>query len=259
MRGAACFAAAGLVPAAASVLAPCDDATARLAGTASTSQRVPEQQLPHSAASAVRGKDLRNDTAQRLAGAAIGSQHARPARSPSEEAVAAAAAKAEEEEDAASRGDSEALTSAKLLLAGGVAGAVSKSATAPLARLTILYQVCTAGPNRRLHSLRPGCGICPHVRVALQAVVKLLCLPFARDTSSFWHLFQCCFTQWAGNRLGASAIRGLCACSFCERKLIEQRLLKWLQSASTPCLLTPTPLEACVVPGVEPCWFSKLF
>lgn len=32
---------------------------------------------------------------------------------------------------------------AKLLLAGGVAGAISKSATAPLARLTILYQVQT--------------------------------------------------------------------------------------------------------------------
>ena len=30
---------------------------------------------------------------------------------------------------------------AKLLLAGGVAGALSKSATAPLASLTILYQV----------------------------------------------------------------------------------------------------------------------
>ncbi len=29
----------------------------------------------------------------------------------------------------------------KLLFAGGLAGAVSKSATAPLARLTILYQV----------------------------------------------------------------------------------------------------------------------
>ena len=35
----------------------------------------------------------------------------------------------------------EALETLKLLLSGGVAGAVSKTATAPLARLTILYQV----------------------------------------------------------------------------------------------------------------------
>ena len=35
----------------------------------------------------------------------------------------------------------EALENGKLLAAGGIAGAVSKSATAPLARLTILYQV----------------------------------------------------------------------------------------------------------------------
>lgn len=34
------------------------------------------------------------------------------------------------------------LETLKLLASGGVAGAVSKSATAPLARLTILYQVC---------------------------------------------------------------------------------------------------------------------
>lgn len=176
MRGAACFAAAGLVPSAASVLAPCDDAAARLAGTASTSQRTPEQRLPQSASPAVRGKDLRNDTAQRLAGAASMSHRARPMRSPAEEAVAAVTAKAEEEEDAAPRGDSEALTSAKLLLAGGVAGAVSKSATAPLARLTILYQVCTAGSKRHLHCLRPGCGICPHVSVALNAIVEIVVL-----------------------------------------------------------------------------------
>lgn len=36
---------------------------------------------------------------------------------------------------------SDALESIKLLVAGGFAGAVSKTATAPLARLTILYQV----------------------------------------------------------------------------------------------------------------------
>lgn len=35
------------------------------------------------------------------------------------------------------------LQTAKLLLAGGVSGAVSKTATAPLARMTILYQVWT--------------------------------------------------------------------------------------------------------------------
>ncbi len=34
----------------------------------------------------------------------------------------------------------------KLLLAGGLAGAISKTATAPLARLTILYQVCAKQP-----------------------------------------------------------------------------------------------------------------
>ena len=37
------------------------------------------------------------------------------------------------------------LEQAKLLLSGGVAGAFSKSCTAPLARLTILYQVGAAG------------------------------------------------------------------------------------------------------------------
>ncbi len=44
----------------------------------------------------------------------------------------------------------EALETGKLLAAGGIAGAVSKSATAPLARLTILYQASSsaiAEPN----------------------------------------------------------------------------------------------------------------
>lgn len=41
----------------------------------------------------------------------------------------------------------EALETGKLLAAGGVAGAVSKSCTAPLARLTILYQVNLHGPG----------------------------------------------------------------------------------------------------------------
>ncbi|KAK9815221.1 hypothetical protein WJX72_000172 [[Myrmecia] bisecta] len=43
--------------------------------------------------------------------------------------------------DANSQAAAEVLETGKLLLAGGVAGAVSKTATAPLARLTILYQV----------------------------------------------------------------------------------------------------------------------
>ena len=199
MRGTACFAAAGLAPAAASVLAPCDDAAARLAGTASTSRRTPEQRSPQGAASAVRGKEVCNDATQRLAGTASTLQRARPVRSPVEKAAAAATAKAEEEEEAAPRGDSEALTSAKLLLAGGVAGAVSKSATAPLARLTILYQVCTAGSNRRLRCPQPGCRICPHARAALCALVDMFCACLLHTLQAATRpLLQCvlCLTGW---------------------------------------------------------------
>ena len=42
---------------------------------------------------------------------------------------------------ASSQATSDFMESLRLLAAGGVAGAVSKTATAPLARLTILYQV----------------------------------------------------------------------------------------------------------------------
>ena len=55
---------------------------------------------------------------------------------------------------AAAEGWQQAEETGKLLAAGGVAGAVSKSATAPLARLTILYQVCCeeiAVPRTYIH------------------------------------------------------------------------------------------------------------
>lgn len=47
------------------------------------------------------------------------------------------------------------LESLKLLVAGGFAGAVSKTATAPLARLTILYQVTTSNFLFALDCPRP--------------------------------------------------------------------------------------------------------
>ena len=47
----------------------------------------------------------------------------------------------EEEAEASTSYSLDSLEQAKLLLSGGVAGAFSKSCTAPLARLTILYQV----------------------------------------------------------------------------------------------------------------------
>lgn len=61
----------------------------------------------------------------------------------------------EEDEELSISPRQEILETLKLLLSGGVAGAVSKTATAPLARLTILYQVrsCTAQTPLPLHLL----------------------------------------------------------------------------------------------------------
>lgn len=47
----------------------------------------------------------------------------------------------DEEEELGVSPSQESIETMKLLLSGGVAGAVSKTTTAPLARLTILYQV----------------------------------------------------------------------------------------------------------------------
>lgn len=52
-------------------------------------------------------------------------------------------------DEAAAAGTLAALEQGKLLLSGGMAGAFSKSCTAPLARLTILYQVCRRCRRRR--------------------------------------------------------------------------------------------------------------
>lgn len=61
----------------------------------------------------------------------------------------------------------------KLLLSGGVAGAVSKSATAPLARLTILYQVrtprCAGVPGGAASACRCTCGfVCRSLGAAFE-------------------------------------------------------------------------------------------
>ena len=65
-----------------------------------------------------------------------------------------------QEEETSTSYEQETFDSLKLLLAGASAGGVSKSATAPLARLTILYQVRRGRPGRslpcRLAAHQPG-------------------------------------------------------------------------------------------------------
>ena len=61
---------------------------------------------------------------------------------------------------------SDLLENVRLLAAGGIAGAVSKTVTAPLARLTILYQVRSRAPLVILSSLAL---VMPHADVRLLA------------------------------------------------------------------------------------------
>ncbi|PSC75043.1 Mitochondrial substrate carrier family B [Micractinium conductrix] len=75
----------------------------------------------------------------------------------------------EEEAEASTSYSLDSLEQAKLLLSGGVAGAFSKSCTAPLARLTILYQI------NGMHAAHGGGGLPPGrlgVGAALRHVVR---------------------------------------------------------------------------------------
>ncbi|KAK9811166.1 hypothetical protein WJX73_007741 [Symbiochloris irregularis] len=68
------------------------------------------------------------------------------------------------------------LESAKLLLAGGVAGAVSKTATAPLARLTILLQVQALQPQ-------PSTGVPAHKLPLRETFARVIRTEGARFTA----------------------------------------------------------------------------
>ncbi|DBB02363.1 hypothetical protein WJX82_004300 [Trebouxia sp. C0006] len=121
---------------------------------------------------------------------------------------------------------------AKLLLAGGVAGALSKSATAPLARLTILYQVKglqqSTGVLQKLslqqavqqvirqegiHALWKGNGVTMLHRLPYSAVNFWAYEQFTQQ-------WQQCFPSAANHsqdavlrRLAAGGAAGMCACT----------------------------------------------
>lgn len=88
--------------------------------------------------------------------------------------------------------NTEILESGRLLAAGGVAGAVSKTCTAPLARLTILYQARRL-PLRSVPLL--AC-ICLSVAIAdprqLVSLVSVHLACFARAITDMWQPMSMC-------------------------------------------------------------------
>ena len=105
---------------------------------------------------------------------AAGAAAARPA------ADAAAAAGEELEPEAGTSYSLDHWEQAKLLLSGGVAGAFSKSCTAPLARLTILYQA-----SGRCH---PACCTClgPRLHAAGLAARQMANVWMNELASNIW-------------------------------------------------------------------------
>jgi len=73
----------------------------------------------------------------------------------------------------------EVLETVKLLFSGGVAGAFSKTATAPLARLTILYQVCIAMYNTLICPFFAGSISLPKPYLSFFFFRSKVCIPEA--------------------------------------------------------------------------------